>query len=74
MDTLIPPVEMLFEGTRTQEQFKRAGENFLREFVIRRARLQPNQRVLDIGSGIGAKARPLTAYLNFQGGYDDLIL
>jgi ubiquinone/menaquinone biosynthesis C-methylase UbiE len=72
MDTLIPPVEMRFGDAKGEEQFKTNGENFLREFVIRRARLQPNQRVLDIGSGNGAKARPLTAYLNFEGGYDGI--
>lgn len=72
MDTLIPPVEMLFDGATTHEQFKSHGENFVREFVIRRARLQPNESVLDIGSGNGAKARALAAYLNFQGGYDGI--
>jgi SAM-dependent methyltransferase len=72
-DTLIPPVEMLIRyDIKNQEQFTRVGENFLREFVIRRARLKPDHRVLDIGCGIGGKARPLTVYLNLQGGYDGI--
>jgi SAM-dependent methyltransferase len=69
-DDLVPPVELLFDGTTSVDEFKSVGEGFVRHFVIERAGLKPNGRVLDVGCGIGQKARPLTRYLDPTGGYD----
>jgi glycosyltransferase involved in cell wall biosynthesis/SAM-dependent methyltransferase len=69
---LVPPAALLFDGTSTQEQFKSIGEGFTRYFLIERAGLRPDDRVLDIGCGIGQKARPLTQYLSPSGWYDGI--
>ncbi|MBI4525717.1 MAG: class I SAM-dependent methyltransferase [Deltaproteobacteria bacterium] len=69
---LVPPVDMLFDGATTQEEFRRVGEGFTHHFLIGHARLSPGDRVLDIGCGIGQKARPLTKYLSGSGGYDGI--
>jgi SAM-dependent methyltransferase len=66
---LVPPVEMLFDGTTTQEEFCNIGEGFTRHFLIDHARLRPDDHVLDIGCGLGQKARPLTKYLSSSGSY-----
>ena len=49
--------------------FKKIGEEFLRYF-IELGGLKPNEKVLDIGCGIGRMAIPLTKYLNRNGGYE----
>jgi SAM-dependent methyltransferase len=69
---LIPPETLLFDGTATVEQFKQIGEGFTREYLINRARLLPQDRVLDVGCGVGQKARVLVSYLNSHGSYDGL--
>jgi SAM-dependent methyltransferase len=48
--------------------FKAIGAEFLRHFV-RHGALRPDERVLDIGCGIGRMALPLTQYLT-GGSYD----
>lgn len=49
--------------------FKATGDRFLRYF-IELGGLQPEGSVLDIGSGIGRMAIPLSRYLNEQGRYE----
>ena len=71
-DYLVPPPEMLFDGSNTAESFKRTGQGFTRVTLIARGRLQPNERVLDLGSGNGQKARVLAYYLNKEGSYEGL--
>lgn len=61
----IPPSEKNFVG---DGNFLAIGLEFLRWFVCL-GELKPNERVLDIGSGIGRMALPLTQYL--QGGTYD---
>jgi SAM-dependent methyltransferase len=61
----IPPPEMDFVGG----DYDAAGREFLRYF-IEFGGLQPHHRVLDVGSGIGRMARPLTGYLGQAGSYD----
>lgn len=39
-------------------------------FLIKYAGLQPNHRVLDVGSGIGRTAVALTSYLDSNGSYE----
>jgi SAM-dependent methyltransferase len=71
MDDLIPPQELMFDGTNTAEEFKQVGEGFTWALLIGRGRLQPTESVLDIGCGAGQKARVLTKYLT-SGTYDGL--
>jgi ubiquinone/menaquinone biosynthesis C-methylase UbiE len=65
-DPLIPPKRMLhsYEG-----DFKKIGEEYLRCFM-EVADLKRNERVLDVGCGIGRVAVALTKYLDKEGGYE----
>ena len=48
---LIPPTEMLHEGTSSSDQFILFGDNF-RDYILRpRAHLLPESAILDIGCG-----------------------
>ncbi|GAA5072629.1 class I SAM-dependent methyltransferase [Roseibacterium beibuensis] len=68
--SLTPPLKQIFDGSHTTEAFQNGGEAATREYLIHRGRLKPDERVLDIGSGIGKIARPLTVYLDAKGSYD----
>jgi SAM-dependent methyltransferase len=70
-DRLIPPTRIMWDGPPTAESFKENGQEFLKHF-IQLANLQPDQSVLDIGSGVGRKAVALTQYLNQKGNYKGL--
>lgn len=66
-DRLTPPsrmVEAVGEGN-----FKKVGQTFLRHF-INLCDLKPNEKVLDVGSGSGRMAVPLTRYLSSEGSYE----
>ena len=65
---LIPPRRDIFVG---DGNFKKIGEEFLKYF-INIGGLQPDHHVLDIGSGIGRMALPLTKYLSPEGKYDGI--
>lgn len=71
-DDLVPPQELLFDGTNTQAEFISAGEGFVRHFLIDHCHLQPEHRVLDLGCGNGQKARVLARYLDAAGSYEGL--
>ncbi len=60
-----PPAELTFCG---DGDYRAIGAEFLGHFV-RLADLQPQERVLDIGCGIGRMAVPLTQYLSDAGSY-----
>ena len=62
---MIPPKSMSFVG---KGDFVKIGLEFRRYFV-ELAGLRPEQRVLDVGCGIGRMAIPLTEYLSSTGGY-----
>ncbi|MCP4264137.1 MAG: class I SAM-dependent methyltransferase [Candidatus Brocadiaceae bacterium] len=64
-DSMIPPTSMIFVGGG---DFERIGEEF-KNYFIELANLQPNDRVLDVGCGIGRMAIPLTNYLSKEGEY-----
>lgn len=64
-DALTPPRNLLFVG---RGDFKAIGREFLTYFV-ELGGLKPDHRVLDVGSGIGRMAVPLTGYLSPQGQY-----
>lgn len=61
----IPPQELMFCG---DGDYRAIGAEFLGHFV-RLADLQPHERVLDIGCGIGRMAVPLTQYLSEEARY-----
>lgn len=64
-DSMVPPKSMIFVG---DGDFEKIGQEFKRYF-IELANLQPNNRVLDVGCGIGRMAIPLTDYLSPEGEY-----
>ena len=59
---------MIFVGN---DDFKKVGLEY-RKYLIDFCGLRPDSKVLDIGSGIGRMAVPLTDYLNSQGSYDGI--
>jgi SAM-dependent methyltransferase len=61
-----PPTELKFCG---DGDYRAIGAEFLGHFV-RLADLRPDERVLDIGCGVGRMAVPLTQYLSEAGRYD----
>lgn len=62
-----PPPDSIFVG---DGDYRAIGAEFLGHFV-RIGRLQPHERVFDIGCGIGRMAVPLTQYLDAErGSYD----
>ena len=60
-----PPPDLTFCG---DGDYRAIGAEFLGHFV-RLADLQPDERVLDIGCGIGRMAVPLTQYLSDKASY-----
>lgn len=64
-DSMIPPKSMIFVGAG---DFERVGQEFKNHF-IHLGKLQTNDRVLDVGCGIGRMAVPLTDYLSEEGEY-----
>jgi len=64
-DSMVPPKSADFVGGT---EFEQTGQEF-KNYFIELANLQPNDRVLDVGCGIGRMAIPLTNYLSPEGGY-----
>jgi SAM-dependent methyltransferase len=67
-DELVPPRRKIFVG---EGDFKKIGQEFLRYFV-EFGQLKPDERVLDVGCGIGRMAVPLTGYLSSRGEYQGI--
>lgn len=69
-DPLLPPYWLHSVGGSPFDlkDFKAIGEEFFKIFVTI-GQLQPYERVLDVGSGTGRMARPLTKYLT-TGSYE----
>jgi len=64
-DGLTPPTRKIFVGAG---DFRKVGEEFL-SYFIELGELKPNEKLLDVGCGIGRMAVPLTKYLDKQGSY-----
>lgn len=65
-DQLIPPRRLRFVGAG---DFRATGREFLEHFR-KLGGLRPEHHVLDVGSGIGRMAVPLTEYLTADGRYE----
>jgi len=65
---LQPPPHRIFVG---RGDFSAVGEDFLGYFKDL-CGLRPDERVLDVGCGIGRMAIPLTKYLNREGSYEGI--
>lgn len=68
---LVPRVEDMFDGPRSLEEFKRGGEEFLK-LTKEICDLQPDEKMLDIGCGLGRKTLPLTQYFNASAVYEGI--
>jgi SAM-dependent methyltransferase len=64
-DSMIPPRSMIFIGSG---DFTWIGREF-KGYFVQLGGLQSNERVLDVGCGIGRMAVPLTDYLSPDGEY-----
>lgn len=62
---MIPPKSLDFVGGGN---FEEIGQKF-KKYFIELANLQPSDRILDVGCGIGRMAIPLTDYLSKEGEY-----
>jgi len=65
---LVPPLWSVYTGRGDYEQVGRTFLEYFREF----GGLEPDHRVLDIGSGMGRMAVPLTTFLSERGSYAGL--
>jgi SAM-dependent methyltransferase len=68
--SLIPPKEMLHDGSSSPEEFVLFGDNFNQYILIPRAHLLPSAAVLDLGCGNGSVSRTLTRFLSASGRYE----
>lgn len=67
--SLVPPTRLMHDGAQDLLIFKKNGEEFLR-YYLELCDLKPNERILDVGCGIGRKTVPLTKYLDGNGRYE----
>jgi len=70
-EPLIPPTRLMFDGPRGILNYKNNGKIYL-DYYIKLCNLKPNEKMLDIGCGIGRKAVPLTKYFDEYGTYEGI--
>lgn len=66
-DQLVPPIRLI--GLKDFLTFKKNGNEYF-EYYIKLCKLKPNEKILDVGCGIGRKTVPLTSYLDKTGSYE----
>ena len=69
--SMIPPLKLMHDGPVGFEEFKANGEEFFR-YYTELCYLKPDEKVLDVGCGIGRKTFLLTTYLKNGGSYEGL--
>ena len=69
--SLIPPLELMHDGPIGYQEFKDNGEEFF-GYYTGLCGLKPDEKMLDVGSGIGRKTFLLTDYLREPGCYEGL--
>lgn len=67
-DPLVPPARLIFVGGGRRD-FRSLGDKWL-QTIVRVADVQPNERILDVGCGIGRMAVAFTRFLSADGRYD----
>jgi SAM-dependent methyltransferase len=67
----VPPTDMMFDGPESYREFKENGEEFLRIYIDH-CQLKPDEKMLDVGSGMGRKTLPLISYLTDVGRYEGM--
>jgi SAM-dependent methyltransferase len=72
MNNRVPPESLLMDGSTTTKQFIEFGAGFVHEILVKRCGLQRDECVLDLGCGLGQKARVLADYLNDAGRYEGI--
>jgi len=72
-DPLTPPRRLMTVGSNefTRSDFNAIGQKLF-QFLVDIGGLKPNDKVLDVGCGVGRMAIPLTRYLSSEGTYDGL--
>ena len=65
---MVPDVDRMFDGPPTLEEFRKNGDEFIRIYK-EVCGLRPDEKMLDVGSGIGRKTLPLLGYLDARGSY-----
>ena len=70
--SLVPPRELSYDGTLSEDAFLTIGENFCTQILVPLARLTRSSALLDLGCGNGSVARPLTEYLAADARYEGL--
>lgn len=68
---LVPRVEDMFDGPKSLREFKANGDEFLAIYRDR-CGLRPDERMLDVGCGIGRKTIPLTRYFTPEAVYEGI--
>lgn len=70
-DPLTPPRRLMNVGSNqfTRSDFSKIGQELF-QYLVQIGGLKPNDKVLDVGCGVGRMAIPLTRYLSAQGTYD----
>lgn len=68
---LVPPKSLMHDGPPTYEEFKANAEWSFRTYRDF-AKLRPDDKVLDVGCGIGRKTIKLTEYISGDGAYDGI--
>jgi hypothetical protein len=68
---LVPKVDDMFEGPANLDIFKANGEEFLTIYK-EICGLRPEEKMLDVGCGIGRKTLPLTRYFTERAAYDGM--